>query len=77
MRSTGPEPRCWNAGDAMNRALFIIMIPALLVAAGYIVVLRIMGIAPGYPRLLVAALFFGMIYWLAHRRGRKVKSSRA
>jgi len=61
----------------MNRALFIIMIPALLVAAGYIVVLRIMGIAPGYPRLLVAALFFGMIYWLAHRRGRKVKSSRA
>ena len=77
MRSTGPEPRCLEAGDAMNRALFIVMIPALLVAAGYIVVLRIMGIAPGYPRLLVAALFFGMIYWLAHRRGRKVKSSRA
>jgi hypothetical protein len=62
----------------MNRALFIVMIPALLVATGYIVVLRIMGIAPGYPRLLVvAALFFGMIYWLARRSGRKVNSSRA
>ena len=62
----------------MNRALFIVMIPALLVAAGYIVVLRIMGIAPGYPRLLVvAALSFGMIYWLARRSGRKVNSSRA
>jgi hypothetical protein len=62
----------------MNRALFIVMIPALLVAAGYIVVLRIMGIAPGYPRLLVAAaLVFGMIYWLARRSGRKMNSSRA
>jgi len=56
----------------MNRALLIIMIPALLVAAGYIVVLRTMGIAPGYPRLIVAmALFFGMIYWLSRWSGRK------
>jgi len=30
----------------MNRSLFIILIPALLVAAGYIFVLRLMGIAP-------------------------------
>ncbi|HEV1995684.1 MAG TPA: hypothetical protein VGR03_15235 [Candidatus Acidoferrum sp.] len=61
----------------MNRAFLIIMIPALLVAAGYIVVLRYMGIAPGYPRLVVAMiLFFGMIYWLSRRTGRKVNSSR-
>jgi hypothetical protein len=54
------------------------MIPALLVAAGYIVVLRTMGIAPGYPRLIAAmALFFGMIYWLARRSGSKANSSRA
>jgi hypothetical protein len=59
----------------MNRALLIILIPALLVAAGYIVVLRMMGIAPGYPRLIVAmALFFGMIYWLSRRSGRKPSS---
>jgi len=53
------------------------MIPALLVAAGYIVVLRYMGIAPGYPRLVVAmVLFFGMIYWLSRRGGRKANSDR-
>src|SRR6266852_8140149 len=50
----------------MNRAFLIIIIPALLVAVGYIVVLRYMGIAPGYPRLILAmVLFFGMIYWLS------------
>lgn len=54
------------------------MIPALLVAAGYIVVLRFIGIAPGYARLIVAmVLFFGMIYWLSRRSGRKANSNRA
>jgi choline-glycine betaine transporter len=59
----------------MNRALLIILIPAFLVAVGYIVVLRTMGIAPGYPRLIVViALFFGMIYGLSRRSGRKPSS---
>lgn len=58
----------------MNRSLYIILIPALLVAAGYIVVLRLMGIAPGYPRLIIAMfLFFGGIYWLSKRSGKKAK----
>jgi membrane protein DedA with SNARE-associated domain len=62
----------------MNRSFFIIMIPALLVAAGYIVVLQSIGIAPGYARLIVAmVLFFGMIYWLSRRSGRKANSNRA
>jgi len=65
----------WKTGEPVNRAFLIIMIPALLVAAGYIVVLRYMGIAPGYPRLVAAmALFLGMIYWLSRRAGRKVNS---
>jgi hypothetical protein len=47
----------------------------LLVAAGYIVVLRLMGISPGYPRLGVAMLlFFGAIYWLSRRSGKKAKA---
>jgi len=59
----------------MNRSLFIIMIPALLVALGYVVVLRMMGFSPGYPRLIVAmVLFFGGIYWLSRRSGKKAKS---
>ncbi len=61
----------------MNRSILIVMIPALLVAAGYIFVLRYMGIAPGYPRLIVAmTLFFGAIYWLSRRNARKAKSGR-
>ena len=53
------------------------MIPALLVAAGYVVVLRYMGIAPGYPRLIVATiLFLGMIYWLSQRSGRRENPDR-
>jgi flagellar biosynthesis component FlhA len=60
----------------MNRSIYIILVPALLVAAGYIVVLRMMGLAPGYPRLIVAMiLFFGGIYWLSKRSTKKVKSS--
>ena len=60
----------------MNRSLFIILIPALLVAAGYIFVLRLMGMAPGYPRLIVAVvLFFGSIYWLSRRSGKKPKTA--
>jgi hypothetical protein len=59
----------------MNRSIFIILVPALLVAAGYIVVLRMMGIAPGYPRLIIAMiLFFGGIYWLSKRSGKKAKT---
>jgi hypothetical protein len=60
----------------MNSSLFIILIPALLVAAGYIFVLRLMGIAPGYPRLIVAmVLFFGGIYWLSRGSGKKAKTA--
>ncbi len=59
----------------MNRSLFIILVPALLVAAGYIDILRMMGISPGYSRLIIAmVLFFGAIYWLSRRSSKKVKS---
>ena len=59
----------------MNRSILIIVIPAVLVAAGYIVVLRLMGITPGYPRMAVAmVLFFGAIYWLSRRAEKKAKT---
>ena len=61
----------------MNRSFLIIMIPALLVALGYIIVLRYMGFAPGYPRLVIAIiLFFGAIYWLSRRTARKANPDR-
>ena len=59
----------------MNKSFFIILVPALLVAAGYVVVLRLMGIPPGYPRLIIAmVLFFGGIYWLRKRSSKKAKT---
>jgi hypothetical protein len=62
----------------VNRAFFIILTPALLVAAGYIILLRYIGVATGYARLIVASiLFFGLIYWLSPRSGRKANSPQA
>jgi hypothetical protein len=56
----------------MNKALYIVMLPVLLVALGYVVVLRYAGLPPGYLRLAVAVtVFFGAIYWLARRSQRK------
>jgi len=61
----------------MNRAFLIILIPAILVIAGYIIVLRSMGVAPGYSRLLIAAvILLGAIYWLSRRPPRGVISRR-
>jgi len=58
----------------MNRSFFIILVPALLVAAGYIFVLRYLGFAPGYARLIVVVvLFLGAIYWLSRKGSRKAK----
>jgi hypothetical protein len=59
----------------MNRSLLIILIPSLLVAIGYVLVLRMMGIPPGYPRLIGALmLFLGGFYWLSKRSGKKAKT---
>jgi uncharacterized membrane protein len=52
------------------------MIPVLLVASGYVLVFRSVGLAPGYARLIIAvAVFFGAIWWLA-RGPARAKSGR-
>jgi hypothetical protein len=48
----------------MNRGFLMVMIPAILVATGYIVVMRLVGVTPGYLRLTV---FFGGIFGLGQR----------
>ena len=58
----------------MNRSIYIIMVPVLLVALGYIFMFRHIGVAPGYPRLVTAmVVFFGAVWWLnrktAHKTG--------
>jgi ABC-type spermidine/putrescine transport system permease subunit II len=60
----------------MNRAIYIVMIPVLLVALGYILVFRAVGLAPGYARLMIAAvLFFSAIGWIV-RGPARAKSGR-
>jgi ABC-type spermidine/putrescine transport system permease subunit II len=52
----------------MYRAFSIVMVPVILVALGYVFVLRSLGIPPGYFRLFVAVtVFFGAILWLARK----------
>ena len=52
----------------MNRAFLIVLVPALLVAAGYIAIFRYMGVPPGYGRLAGAmVLLVGWIWWLGKR----------
>jgi hypothetical protein len=61
----------------MNRAIYIVMIPVVLVALGYIVVFRSVGLAPGYARLIIAVtVFFAAVWWLARRTSPGSKSGR-
>ena len=56
----------------MNRAFAIILIPAVLVAIGYVVVFRSMGVSPAYWRLILPlALLGGALWWLGRRAARK------
>ena len=60
----------------MNRGFLIILIPAVLVAFGYIVVFRYIGVTPGYGRLAGAMIvFFGGIWWLGRRNKRNSGSA--
>jgi hypothetical protein len=60
----------------MNRGFLIIIIPALLVAAGYIAIFQYLGVAPGYGRLAGAmVLFLGAIWWLGRRNRRRSSSA--
>lgn len=59
----------------MNRAFAIILAPVVLVAAGYVVVFRAMGVSLGYWRLiLVLAIFGGGLWWLSWRAVRQAGS---
>jgi ABC-type glycerol-3-phosphate transport system permease component len=55
----------------MNRSFLIIVVPALVVAAGYIVVLRRLGLAPNYLRLSIVLACFLLAVWLVRRHQRR------
>ncbi|HYL61726.1 MAG TPA: hypothetical protein VE077_03815 [Candidatus Methylomirabilis sp.] len=56
----------------MNRAFYIILVPAVLVAIGYVVVFRFLGESPAYWRLILPlAALGGALLWFARRSARK------
>ncbi len=55
----------------MNKSIFIILLAPVLVAVGYIVILRHLGIAPGYFRLVMAMAGFVAAIWFVRRKGTK------
>jgi hypothetical protein len=55
----------------MNRAFLIVLGPTALVAAGYILVLREMGLEPPYWRLLGVVTVLGLGFWWIGKRARK------
>jgi ABC-type spermidine/putrescine transport system permease subunit II len=61
----------------MNRGFLIILLPAILLAIGYIVAFRYIGVTPGYGRLAGAMIvFFGGMWWLG-RRGKRRRISKS
>jgi hypothetical protein len=61
----------------MNRALYIIVVPVLLVTLGYILVFNYIGLAPGYPRLIAAMiLLYSAIWCLGRKTARKAGAGR-
>jgi len=55
--------------ETMNRAFLIILVPAILVALGYILVFHFLGLSPGYLRFILGGVvFLAAAYWLWPRK---------
>ena len=53
----------------MNRAFLIILVPAMLVALGYLVVFRFLGLSPTYTRFIFGGVvFLAAAFWLWPRK---------
>jgi len=55
----------------MNRAFLIVLAPAVVVAVGYVFVLRSMGLEPPYWKLAGIVVILGLGFWWISRLARK------
>jgi uncharacterized membrane protein len=62
----------------MTRAVSLIFVPVLLAMIGYILLFRVIGLSPGYPRLaFVIIVFTTALWWLGTKAARKADSGRS
>lgn len=68
--------RDFAEGEAMNRAFYIILIPVVLVAIGYVFVFEFSGgTPPAYWRLILPFAFVGgALWWFGQAATRKQSS---
>ena len=72
----GHEPGAVSPGrvtpsETMNRAFLIILVPAILVAIGYVLVFRLLGLSLVYLRFILGgAVFLAAAYWLWPKKPR-------
>ena len=52
----------------MNRAFLIVLGPTLVVAVGYILVLRAVGLEPPYLKLAALVVALGLVFWWIGRK---------
>ena len=54
----------------MNRAFWIVLGPTAIVAVGYVLVLRAMGLQPPYLKLLAVVAMLGIGLWWVGKKGK-------
>ena len=52
----------------MNRAFLLVLGPTAVVALGYVLVLRAMGIEPPYGKLAAVVAILGLVFWWIGRK---------
>lgn len=56
----------------MNRAFLIVLGPTALVAVGYVLVLRAMGLEPPYGKLTAVVVALGVsLWWIGKKSARQ------
>lgn len=55
----------------MNRAFLIVLVPAIVVAGGYVFVFRTLGLQPPYLKLLTIVALLGIGFVWISKRARK------
>jgi len=57
----------------MNRAFLLVLGPTAVVALGYVLVLRAMGLEPPYGKLAAVIAILGLVFWWIGRKASRYR----